>query len=305
MKKLFSVLLVTVLALGLGACTSKKDDANTGADDNRPEKLVMGFVPSSNSDTIADTVEPLAELLSQRLDIEVEGRVMTNYNALVEAMGTNEVQIGFVPSFAYVVANEEYGVEVILKSERYGSGSYVGQYLVRTDSGIDTMDDLRGKVWAYGDATSTSGFLFPASQIIDLYSDVTDPTTDFFSDTVESGSHDNSIIAVMEGNADVATTFDDARVLVSEDYPNIMTDTKVIGYTDPIPNDTISVTKELDDELVQEIREAFYGFNANEDMLAIMKDVYSWDAIALAEDSEYDVVRSTYNKFKDSINLGN
>lgn len=64
----------------------KKSETQTG----KPDQLVMGFVPSQDSDTIADTVEPLAKRLSEELDIEVKGEVMTNYNALVKAMGANQ-----------------------------------------------------------------------------------------------------------------------------------------------------------------------------------------------------------------------
>ncbi len=105
MRKLTIVLASLLMMVIMAGCS--EDDA-----------LVMGFVPSQESDTIADTVEPLAEQLSEELGVEVEGKVMTNYTALVEAMGTNEVQIGFIPAFGYVLANEKHDVEVILKSER-------------------------------------------------------------------------------------------------------------------------------------------------------------------------------------------
>ncbi|MDX8045146.1 phosphate/phosphite/phosphonate ABC transporter substrate-binding protein [Gracilibacillus sp. S3-1-1] len=289
--------------------SANSDDANedasndaSAAEGETPDEIVMGFVPSQDSDTIADTVEPLAERLSDELGIPVEGKVMTNYTALVEAMGTNEVQVGFIPAFAYVLANDKHGVDVILKSERYGSGTYVAQYLVRADSDYEELADLEGTVWAYGDPSSTSGYLFPAAQIMDEFG-VDDPQTEFFADVLPTGGHDNSALAVYNGEADVATTFDDVRTTLEEEYPDIMDELKVLGYTDEIPNDTISVTKELDSELVQNIKDAFLSFNDDEDMIQIMNDVYSWDAIIEAEDSEYDVVRSTYNKFGDDISL--
>ncbi|SHM68447.1 phosphate/phosphite/phosphonate ABC transporter substrate-binding protein [Gracilibacillus kekensis] len=267
-----------------------------------PEEIIMGFVPSQDSETIADTVAPLADQLSEELGIPVEGKVMTNYTALVEAMGTNEVQIGFIPAFAYVLANDKHDVEVILKSERYGSGTYKAQYIVSADSDYEELADLEGAIWAYGDPTSTSGYLFPAAQIMDEF-DVENPETEFFSEAFQTGGHDNSAIEVYEGRADVATTFDDVRGELEEEYPDIMDKTKILGYTDEIPNDTISVTEELSDELVQTIKDAFLSFNDDEEMIQIMNDVYSWDAIIEAKDSEYDVVRSTYNKFGDSISL--
>ncbi|MDR6225793.1 phosphate/phosphite/phosphonate ABC transporter substrate-binding protein [Desmospora profundinema] len=298
MKKVLSVLLSLTMVAVLAACGGQGADGDGG----NPDKLVMGFVPSQDSDKIADTVQPLAEQLSEELGIEVEGRVMTNYSALVEAMGSNQVQIGFIPAFGYVLANEKHGVEVILKSERHGSDTYRAQYVVQGDSGIQSLKDLKGKTWAYVDAASTSGYLFPAAQIMDEF-DVKDPTTQFFGEVVQAGSHDNALITVYEGEADVATTFEDARTGLEEDYPDIMDKLEVIEYTDEIPNDTISVTKNLDDELVQKIQQAFLRFNDNEEMIQIMNDVYNWDAIREAADEDFDIVRDTFKKFEDSIDL--
>lgn len=322
MKKFYSLLLILGLVVLLAACggSGEEDSASgdSGSSDsgsegesaeesegNIPETLVMGFVPSQDSETIADTVEPLANRLGEELGIEVQGQVMTNYNALVEAMGANQVQVGFIPAFGYVLANEQYGVEVILKSIRYGSGTYKAQYLVRSDSGIESLADLEGKTWAYADQGSTSGYLFPANQMMQEFGLETaaELESDFFAGTVQSGGHDNSAIAVYEGDADVATTFDDVRTELEEEYPDVMEKLTVLEYTNEIPNDTISVTKELDDEFVQKIKDIFLSFNEDEEMIKIMNEVYNWDAISEATDEEYQVVKDVYQEFKDNIEL--
>ncbi|WP_010098126.1 phosphate/phosphite/phosphonate ABC transporter substrate-binding protein [Ornithinibacillus scapharcae] len=314
MKKLYSLVLILGLALVLAACGSSDDKKNNASDGSSngdssegmiPETLVIGFVPSQDSDTIADTVEPLANRLGEELDIEVKSQVMTDYNALVEAMGANQVHIGFIPAFGYVLANEQYGVEVILKSIRNGSGTYKAQYLVRSDSGIESLKDLEGKVWAYGDQGSTSGYLFPANQLMEEFDIATaaELETEFFSETISAGGHDNAALQVYEGDADVATTFDDVRTELEEDYPDIMDKLTVLTYTDEIPNDTISVTKELDKEFVQKIKDVFLSFNDDKEMIEIMNEVYNWDAIDEAEDAEYQVVKDTYAKFKDTVGL--
>ncbi|MBC5636970.1 phosphate/phosphite/phosphonate ABC transporter substrate-binding protein [Ornithinibacillus sp. BX22] len=316
MKKLYGLVLILGLALVLAACggsgdEKKSSDENTSGDSKKeeasegmvPDTLVIGFVPSQDSDNIADTVEPLANRLGEELDIEVKSQVMTDYNALVEAMGANQVHVGFIPAFGYVLANEQYDVEVILKSIRYGSGTYKAQYVVRADSGIESLEDLRGKVWAYADQGSTSGYLFPANQLMEEFDIATtaELETDFFNGTRQAGGHDNAAILVYEGDADVATTFDDVRTELEEEYPDIMEKLKVLTYTEDIPNDTISVTKELDKEFVQKIKDTFLSFNDDEDMIQIMNDVYNWDAIDEAKDEEYQVVKDTYAKFKDSV----
>ncbi|MGD6801665.1 phosphate/phosphite/phosphonate ABC transporter substrate-binding protein [Rossellomorea vietnamensis] len=318
MKKLFSFLLVLLLAAGLVACgtnnggNNASNEGSTGnsgegdtAGQETPDSIVMGFVPSQDSETIADTVQPLADRLGEELGVEVEGKTMTDYTALIEAMGSNEVQVGFIPAFGYVLANEQYDVEVILKSVRHGSGTYKAQYVVQADSGIESLEDLEGKIWAYPDAASTSGFLFPAAQLMEEF-DIESAQalqTEFFSDGIQAGGHDSAAIAVYEGDADVATTFDDVRTTLTEEYPDIEEKLKVIGHTTDIPNDTISVTKELDDEFQQKIKEAFLSFNDDPEMIEIMNEVYSWDEITEASDEEYQVVKDTYEKFKDSISF--
>ncbi|UOQ43455.1 phosphate/phosphite/phosphonate ABC transporter substrate-binding protein [Halobacillus salinarum] len=304
MKKVLSLVLLLCFIFMLAACGSEEGEAAETKNDKEasPEKIVMGFVPSQDSDKIADTVKPLADKLSEELGVPVEGKVMNSYSAVVEGMGSGQIQIGFLPAFAYVLAEEKYGVKVALKSERYGSDKYRAQYVVRKDSGINSLEDLEGKIWAIPDVTSTSGFLFPANELMEKF-DVKDVQQDFFSQTISAGGHDNAVVALLDGNADVATTFEDAREDLVKEYPNVMEDTKILGYTKWIPNDTISLIPDLSDDMKEKITKAFLSFNDDDEMIKVMNDVYSWDAIVEAKDEDYQIVRDTYKKFKDTINI--
>lgn len=306
MKKLFTLMLLLALTFALAACGDSDENADAGdksGSSEDPDTLVIGFVPSQDSGNISDNVEPLAKRLSEKLDMDVESTVTVNFNALVEGMGANQIHIGFIPAFGYVLANEQYDVDVILKSIRHGEGSYKAQYVVREDSDIDELEDLEGKVWTFADKGSTSGYLFPAQQLMDEF-DMESPgdlESSFFSSVTEAGGHDTAAISVLEGDADVATTYDDVRDDLEDEYPDVKDELKVIDYTEPIPNDTISVTDELSDELKRDIKDALLEFNDEQEMIDIMNEVYNWDAIEEAEDSEYDVVKDTYHEFKDII----
>ncbi|WP_102028016.1 phosphate/phosphite/phosphonate ABC transporter substrate-binding protein [Salirhabdus sp. Marseille-P4669] len=310
MKKLWALLFVLTLATVLAACGSSDDEGESGEGENlNPDKIVMGFVPSQDSGKIAETAQPLADKLGEIIGKEVEAKTMTNYTALVEALGNETAHIGFIPAFGYVLASSKYEVEPILKSERNGSATYVAQYLVRADSPVESLEDLKehagDMIWAYGDASSTSGYLFPASQLMGMF-DIEDTTAlqeEFFKGVLKSGGHDNSAVAVLDGDADIATTFDDVRDTMLEDYPTIMDDLKVIGTTEEIPNDTITIPSSLDDELTEKIKDAFLSFNDDPEMIEIMNEVYNWDAIIEADDSEFDVVRETYNNLGGNVPL--
>ncbi|MBM7096299.1 phosphate/phosphite/phosphonate ABC transporter substrate-binding protein [Bacillus sp. H-16] len=290
MKKIL-MMSVGVMALSLAACGNGDEE----------DALVMGFVPSSDSDNIASTVEPLADELSEILGRPVEGSVMVNYSGLVEAMGSGNVDIGFLPALGYVQGEERYGFEVILKSERNGEDSYRAQFVVHEESGIDSIEDLEGKSWVYPDPASPAGFLFPATHLAENYG--VEDVQSFFGEEFQAGSNDGALVSVYEGEADVATTFEDARSVLTDDYPDIMDTLRVIEYTEAIPNDTITLIEELDEDLKAEIKEAFLSFNENEEMIQIMNDVYRWDGIIEADPSDYDIVRDAYNLFRDDISL--
>src|SRR5699024_10717405 len=114
-------------------------------------------------------------------------------------------------------------------------------------------------------------------------------------------SNDTAALTVLDGDTDVATTFDDVLENLEDEYPDIKVELEVIDDTESIPNDTISVTRELDDDLVDKIKEAFLSINDDDEIIDIMHGVYTWDAIEEADDSEYEFVKETYHEFRDII----
>lgn len=296
---------VALVIAACGAADTPDDDATPGedaapAEEEEITELTMGFIPSRDAERIADEVGPLAERLSEVLGVPVRAEVMTNYTALIEGMRTGQIDIGFLAPFNYVQAEERADVQLILKSERRGEVTYLAQYTVPADSDIQSIEDLaatEGLRWAFPDSGSTSGYLFPGSQLMDL--GVEDLEAHFR--TIETGGHDAAMIALLNGDADFATTFDDARTVIEGDYPDVMEQLRVIGHTDPIPNDTISVRAGISEEWVNKIRDAFLGFNEEEDMMQIMDEVYQWTGIVAADPEDYDIVRETFEKFKDQL----
>ena len=96
----------------------------------------------------------------------------------------NEADIGWLPPATYVLAHDGFGINVKLVTERFGTTSFRGQFIVRNDSGINNLGDLAGKNFAFVDPLSTSGFLYPALHISNTQS-IT--YSAYFSQTVFAG----------------------------------------------------------------------------------------------------------------------
>jgi phosphonate transport system substrate-binding protein len=252
----------------------------------KEEILVVGFTPSAETEKIATTVKPLENILSKKLGVKVKSYLATDYTALVEALGSNKVDIAFLPPFGYVLANEKYKSEIILKAIRNGHAFYRSQFVVRKGT-AKSINDLKGKIWAYPDAASTSGYIFPKAYMI---KNGINPDK-FFKDRIQTGSHDNAILAVYNKEADLATTFEGAENRLIKEYKDIKDKLEVIAYTDSIPNDGIVIRANLDSQLKEKIKKVFLELNNDEEALKILKEVYSWDGLVVANDKDYDVVR--------------
>ena len=266
-----AVMAVTVLA-ACGSTDSKSDDNKESADKGyTPEKLTVQFVPSQNAETLEAKAKPLEKLLTDELDIPVEVSVSTNYNTIVEAMKSKKVDIGFLPPTAYVLAHDQKAADVLLQAQRYGVNDdgtptdelvdfYKSQFIVKKDSGIDSLKDMKGKKIAMQDVTSTAGYVFPA---VELKSEGIDPLKDMEVTTVKG--HDQAVISLLNDDVDVAVTFQDARNIVKGDQPDVFKDTKIVKFTENIPNDTIAARSDMTDEWKDKVTEAFVNIGKDKE----------------------------------------
>jgi phosphonate transport system substrate-binding protein len=146
---LFSSLL---LGLCLSACVESHPPVKT---------LRVGFVPAEDAQQVMQNAQPIVEILRKQLGMEIQPFVAMDYTGVVEALRVNKLDIAFLTPASYVLARNEANVRVILKSERKGIPYYYAAIITRADSGIKTLEDLRGKTFAFGDSLSTTGHVFP------------------------------------------------------------------------------------------------------------------------------------------------
>lgn len=298
-KKLAAMGLSLAAVATLAACGSSSDSSSSSKDGSyEPTKLTVQFVPSQSAETLEAKAKPLEKLLSKQLGIPVTVSVSTDYNTIVEAMASKQVDVGFLPPNAYVLAHEQSGVKVLLQAQRYGisqpggkstdtlTDSYRSMIVVKKGSDIKDIDDLKGKKIATQDVTSSAGYVWPVAELkkkgIDINKDIT---------TVQVKGHDQAVLSVLNGDVDAAFVFEDARNTVKKDYPQIMDEVEPMYFTEPIPNDTISVRSDMSEEWDKKIQDAFIAIGNDPEGKEIISSVYSHEGYVKSKDSNFDIVR--------------
>lgn len=313
MKRLMALTLALSLAV-LAGCGGSKPTTETKKETTpaaapaaapapkKPEKLVIGFVPSQDAAGIESKVQPMNDYLSKALGIPVTSFVGTNFMGVIEAMGSEKVDVGFLNPLGYVLANGDYQTQVVLKTMRKGSGTYRSQLTARKADNIPVCDAakdakcaatfaaLKGKKIAFVDAASTSGYLFPASFMKGAGIDM--EKGKFFSDVIMAGQHDAAAKLVLNGGADASWTFEDVRDNLVKDTPDVKDKLIPVAFTAPIPNDTVSVRKGLPADFVAQFKKAMLDYAATDDGKKVLKDLYTIDGFVDGNDADYNVVRN-------------
>lgn len=290
-----------------------------------PEELVIGFVPSREAAALVETIQPVADQLSTALGIPVEGFVSNDYTGLVTAMETGQAHIGAFGPFAMLQAVDRANAEIILQSERFGSATYHTQFFTNapdkycTDTPVENervVDDqpvtyrncngtaraneetpegpigienltkvAPGTTVSFVEQTSASGYIFPATVFA---TQGIDPETAI--QPVFAGSHDASVIAVCEGQAEVGVSFDDARTAAETDC-DVAGKVVVFAYGPEIPNDGIAVAGGLSDELKGKIKAALLAYSESEAGAAVLEEIYNITALTEPNLDSLQIVR--------------
>jgi phosphonate transport system substrate-binding protein len=158
------------------------------------------FVPSVDANVITTGGEVMAQALNEATGLNFEVVVPTSYAATIEEMCASPSDtMAFIPGLGYAIANQLCGVDVSFKAVRFGYPVYWSMFIVPRDSDIQTVEDLNGKKWGYGDVGSTSGYMVP---LVMMQSMGIQP-----SEEVQTGGHPQTVTAVYNGEVDFGTVF--------------------------------------------------------------------------------------------------
>lgn len=255
--------------------------------------VVLAFTPSQEAATIATNGAAIKSALEKATGLAWKVTVMSSYAAQVEAMGAGSVDVGFfAPLQMTLVIGKQYGSPILGALRKDDTGqlatTYKSQILVRVDSGINSLADLKGKKFAFVDPLSASGYVYPTLTIKTTTGQ--EPKT-FFSTTTFAGSHPNAALAVYNKQVDGAAMFIDARDSLVAANPDIKTATKVIDRAGPIPNDGVALRKGFPDDVGKQVKDALLAYSKDPAGAKVLNQLFAWDGIQEVNASFYDAIK--------------
>ena len=187
--------------------------------------VVLGVIPFLQPEKLKEQIDPVREYLEKKLERNVVMVTASDYESLARLLELKKVHIAWFSHASFEKLGKNASWESICRPVQFGSVLYDGQIVVRQGSEYREINDLRGKVFAYVDRYSGSGFFFPniymAQQGI--------KPLEFFARVEFTQSHRSSILGVLDGSYDAAAVFSANLVEGSSD------DLRVIARTGPEP----------------------------------------------------------------------
>jgi phosphonate transport system substrate-binding protein len=220
-----------------------------------PEKtLIIGLVPEQNLFKQIERYTPLAEYLSKKIGVKIRLQVLNHYENITDNFISLRLDGAFLGSFTYALANQRLGVEILARPlDSTGLSTYHGLILVRNDSGINNITNMKDKRFVFVDQATTAGFLFP------LYffkeNGINDYKT-YFKETYFAGTHEDVIYDVLNKDADIGAAKNTVLDRLSGRDGRLRRELKIIKTSPDVPENGLSVKKDLSAPVKTALQEA-------------------------------------------------
>jgi len=246
------------------------------------EALILGIHPYLSAVEIYTRFTPLAEYLGKELGRPVNISIAASYESHVDAVGAGKVDIAFMGPASYVKLIEQYGKQSLLAEfETTGGTTFKGVIVVRKDSPIKTLSQLRGKKFAFGDPNSTMSHLVPRFMLLEAGIDLKQLGASEF-----KINHENIALGVLSGRFDAGAIKDDIFKKFEQEG------LRVLAASDPMPDHLFVARAGLSKDTVRRITKALLSMKDTGDGRRMLGSLQQ-NLIALvpAKDADYDPLR--------------
>lgn len=283
MKKLLLALFSFVFVFSIVGCSAKTET-------KKEEKVIkMGFVPLKNSEKLVEDLKPISDYLTERLGVKVEAFTASNYIGVVEGLGSGSVDFGIIPPFSSLLAQKQSNAKPILTSKgKTGKPGYTAELYVRKDSGIKSLQDVKGKKVAFVDPSSSSGYIYPGAMLVNAGLNLDKDISYQF-----SGGHDKSLQLLLNKDVDVIATFDGVEDRYAKDFPQAKTDIQKLASSDMIPGVMVTTSGKMDKELQEKLEKALRDIEKDPKMKEMFTKMFSITGFTDVDQDAYKKVEAT------------
>ncbi|MDO9526450.1 MAG: phosphonate ABC transporter substrate-binding protein [Gemmobacter sp.] len=173
----------------------------------------IGILGGENAQDRMTSNECVRAYVSDLLGVETKLFTPADYDGVVQGLLGGSLDMAWLGASAYAKAyltNPEALDVVMVKTNLDGSVGYYSIGFARKDRNITSLADLKGKIFAFGDPNSTSGYLIPSVEI-PVEIGATMETGDYFGEVRFVGGHEQTIVAVANGDVDAGVTWADGQ----------------------------------------------------------------------------------------------
>ena len=296
--KFILTILRTELALGfafafafafaLVAITACTQRAELGSKEN---PITIALTPGKDIASLQMSGDKMKDFLEQDTGLKFQVTVPPSYVAVVETIGSKRSDMAIMNTVGYLLANQKYQAHAIFTLTNQGRAHYKGQIITRVD-GLKNLKAIHGKKFAFSDPLSASGHFLPAKLLKENH--ITPKNVVF------AGRHDAVIGMVYQKQVDAGATFwlpdengqpADARRLVLTQFPDIFEKTKILAYTEELPNEAFTVRNNFPENLLLKISASLQKWLSTAAGRASFKELYNCDGLKPATDKDYDGAR--------------
>ena len=202
--------MTKTIALALAATTA----LTTGAFAQDITEFRIGILGGENAQDRMNSYQCLADYTTEALGVETKLFAPADYNGVIQGLLGGTIDMAWLGASAYAATylqDPEAVDPVLIKVNVDGSIGYHSIGFARADSGVTSLDDMEDKVFGFGDPNSTSGYLIPSIEIPQYKEGVTMESGEYFGEVKFTGGHEQTIVAVNNGDIDAGVTWADAQ----------------------------------------------------------------------------------------------
>jgi phosphonate transport system substrate-binding protein len=246
--------------------------------------LRVSLIPTTDPGKATRELQPLIDYLGKKTSAQVQMTIPTNYAAVVEALVNDQVDIAYLGGFTYVQASKRAGVVPLVQRER--DRNFHSLFITQPGSPIQSLADLKGHSFAFGDVNSTSGHLMPEYFLRQANAD-----PEVISKALYTGGHDATLLAVANGKVDAGAL--DEAVFQKLTSTGKVDPSKVrVFFTTPPFFDYVWVARKgLDPAVARSVAGAFLSLDAGDPAQKALLEALSAKKYVAASDADYEKLR--------------